>query len=430
MKTKGDTIFLLLFISIIFSSLFGYTRVIFTISVCLSVYIVTKAPKKINTLTYAPYLEQWILIIYTSIISIYWFLIDKDYANTYFQGYITYFLGIYTMVLIIVSICLCNVRFDVILSKFRNLGVFVSCFGLYEIYTHQFILKSIVKTSSTAANFGILYVEIYHRIVTFFGHPIIFGVFLTFIWIILLYYPYEKKLIDWIAKILVLINIIGTQSRSSYISVAIITVIWLAMNRGKNIKKVLNLKNICCAFIVIVIICSILALNEKWGSDLNVYLQSLYIRWTAGISSTTDSGSDMIRLIIMNKALEFLGQRENLGTLLFGHGYGYGGYFLNKYNVITWTDWYAMDNQYLTCIFETGLISIFLHLSIIFRALKAALDKNSERWVRVGGFSLCSIYITAYFFESFSWSVVLFIYFLSLVMVASARKKEKKENKL
>lgn len=293
-----------------------------------------------------------------------------------------------------------------IIRKIKNFGFIMSIFGCYEFVTHSAVFMKFITVESRMymrVNLGTAEM----RVRTVFLHPTICGVFMTLAWLCVLFIPYRKRWLNYVAKITIFLCLLGTQSRSNWIAFFIINLLYIwrkYKKKGISLEK----RNIIQAAVLLILALIIAVIFNEYIK--NIY-QLVINRWIAGMDSNNAGNYNRVTMIKMG-----LQEWTNLGIpeKIFGSGSGYAKAFLLKHPIRGWSA--AVDNQYLTVLLDFGLLGLILLLWIggyIFKIV--ILDDNEID--QLCGLGLLSMFISAFFYEMFSWITItlMFSLFLSLI---------------
>lgn len=303
-----------------------------------------------------------------------------------------------------VSACVIRIEKRKIIFFLRNIGIILSIVGCYEYFSktslfYQYILNKdkmygIVSLGTSNA-----------RVRTIFIHPIICAVYTTIFWLILLYFPLKNKWMDMFAKIVILVCLIGTQSRSSWISFFLVTLlyIWDTKKIGIVIKKKDLIR---WGIIVFSTLIFILFSSDKLIETINW----VWRRFAEGLDSKNVSNFQRV-IMIHNGIQEW--NSWGIWNKLVGQGSGYAYLYLRRHPIFGWTR--AVDNQYLTLLMDSGLIGCGLYLAIVvgsFYDFVCAKDKINK----ICNLVIISVFISSFFYEMLGWEIctVVFCLFISI----------------
>lgn len=295
----------------------------------------------------------------------------------------------------------------------RNFGFINALLGCYEFFTHSsiFLPYITVKSRMFTQSLGTYKT----RVQTVFMHPIICGVFMMVVWLCVLYFPYRKQWINYLARISIFLCLLGTQSRSSWIAFVIVNFLYLLkIRKGKNIcLKRRNVVRIC-ALIVVTLIIVIIFREYIWHVS-----QIVVNRWMAGMDSNDAGNYNRVTMIKMG-IQEWM--RLGIGEKVFGAGNGYAYTFLFNHPIRGWNG--AVDNQYLTVLLDFGLVGFTMLMALVGYTLKKVITGYDEI-SQLCGLSLLSMFISGFFYEMFSWITVtlLFCLFLCILEQGTGEKE-------
>ncbi len=287
----------------------------------------------------------------------------------------------------------------------RDFGIVLALLGIIEFIMKRNIYYNITRVEFKdwqILNFGTQK----YRLVSIFLHPIVYSVFLNFFYWCLKIFPYKKEYLNYIFKILLIFNLLFTQSRSGIIAfvLSIIVYDYLKIKNNEKVKK----KNILNFLIIFVVTVSIIAIFRNVFYDIYAFLEARYFQNIKSDYSYLQRTGAIINII--NYSL------DNIFFLVFGKGYGYSSIFMKETPVFA--GFYVVDNQYFTYFQEIGLIGVFIFLIIIIKSIIKGL-KSKKRELEVFSYFLMTLLISIFFFEGMCWLTVVAITFLSVAFLNS-----------
>ena len=289
----------------------------------------------------------------------------------------------------------------------RNAGRVNAVLGTYEFVSRNSLFLRFINVGRSAFAIGSL--GTYRaRVRTIFVHPIICAAFCTVSWLILLYYPIRNRIICFLIRLLIIISIIGTQSRSSWISFAIINLVYAA-TRIKNKKDtVIEVKTIQRFFLASLFLAII---GYIFRDTLSYYFDIIRNRWLDGLNSNQAANYQRVNML-----LNGLGDFSQYSFLqkLFGRGNGYALSYLKQHPIVGWTD--AVDNTYLSVLMNYGLIGLFFMIYFIICSIRNALSEDALN--QMCGLCLLSIFISGFFYECLSWYTTDFLIAIMLAGIS------------
>lgn len=293
-----------------------------------------------------------------------------------------------------------------IITKIRNFGFIMAIFGCYEFITHSTVFMKFVTVESK------MYMQANLRTATMrvrsiFLHPTICGVFMTISWLCVLFVPYKKKWLNCMAKIIIFLCLLGTQSRSNWIAFVIINLLYIWKKYRKQ-RIFFEKKNIIR---VILGVAFALIIGIIFNEFIMKIYQLVVNRWISGMDSNNAGNYNRVTMIKMG-----LKEWNNFEILekIFGSGDGYANAFLLRNPIRGWNT--AVDNQYLTVLLDFGLLGLILLLCLagyIFR--RVMIDSNEINQLCELG--LLSMLISTFFYEMFPWITVTLIFSLFLCSI-------------
>ena len=342
-------------------------------------------------------LSIWILfLIYSLMVSV---LIDLTNPSVYKSmlyrcvgmTIMVYFISLYT-------------KYEDTLMVARNIGGVFAILGTIEYLTKQSIFLRYITVESRqlmVAQLG----SSAARVRLIFIHPIICAVFMVFFWLCLIYRPFRIKILNIVIGVLLIVSILGTQSRSSWIAFMCVTLIAIC----KRVRKRHFTLNDICRGILLATICILLILIrwEKMYSAFSVW----WGRWTAGLNITNAANFNRLTMIKIG-----INDWKEAGIIskLFGRGATYALDYLKRHTIRGWNT--AVDNQYLTILMNFGLVgeAIFTLLGIKISVLTL---KTKDAHIEFWGLVCISMFISSFFYEMLSWTMVTMLFSFALCML-------------
>lgn len=290
------------------------------------------------------------------------------------------------------------------LKNVRNAGGVLSLLGVVECVTKQSLFLQFITVESRQYMVAQLGTSA-ARVRLIFIQPIICAVFMVFFWLCLLYRPFKSNILNLVFGLSIIISILGTQSRSSWIAFVCVTLFALK----KKIKTFRFKKSDFYSGVILLILCIvIICFNfEKLHAVLNFW----WMRWITGLNITNASNYNRVTMI-RNGLNDWM--RSGLIQKLFGGGATYAIDYLKNYTIRGWNT--AVDNQYLTILMNFGLVGEVLFLYLAYKIATITLKaKNSK--IEFWGLTCISMLISTFFYEMLSWTMITMLFTLSVCML-------------
>ncbi len=300
-----------------------------------------------------------------------------------------------------------------IIKFIRNVGVVLSILGVYEFVTHSSIFVNLISVESKVFIVSSLGSSS-ARIRTIFMHPVICGVYTVIFWLAVLYFPYKNKWINYTAKVAIIISLLGTQSRSSWLSFVIVNIMFLLLKKKLLIMKVSKNFIYQFLFIILVSFIGIIFFKNAFAQEIEVLSSRLFNMFntehigvynrlgmiTLGIRTWISSG-------LLNK--------------LFGNGRDFAINLLKRNPIRGWS--VAVDNQYVTILLDYGLVGILFFILLLVRVTLYTI-KNDNPVNRCCGLAILSMFISAFFYDMFTWITITFIFCLLICVMQDDNVKD------
>lgn len=292
-----------------------------------------------------------------------------------------------------------------IIKRVRDFGVINALLGCYEFFTHSSIFLPYLTVESRiyAQSLGTSKT----RVQTIFMHPNICGVFMVVAWLCVLFIPYKKQWVNYLARVSIFLCLLGTQARSSWVSFVIVTAVYIVkISKGKIVRLKKSDIFWTCALICLVL-SGVIFFNEYIWSIYQIVKE----RWLDGMNSNNAGNYNRVTMIKMGmQEWTELGIKEKI----FGAGNRYAYKLLLRHPIRGWKG--AVDNQYLTVLLDFGMVGFFMLLFLVGYAFKKSIT-NDDEISRLCGLCLLSMFISSFFYEMFSWITVTTLFCLFLCII-------------
>ena len=299
------------------------------------------------------------------------------------------------------------------LNQFIFLMFIINIFGIFEFITRinifqNFALegyKSWFSDSVTVVNF---------RSFSIFIHPIIYGTILSINLICLINLKSSmKKIFYFLNLILIVINIYGTKSRSSWIAISIVFIIYIIFK----IKKINNIKltkkNFLYSYIILILSFILIII---FRNGINNIFESIINRFTYNFFNDVSriQRISTINLILKNSI-------KNPFYIIMGHGFKTVGTFMLNNKIII-SGFTSTDNQYMTFIYEFGYIFLIIYILFLLKTF-INIFKSKNKLQLLFCIIFIDISINMFFYEAFGWKDVLLWLILSLILSSTIKFK-------
>lgn len=288
-------------------------------------------------------------------------------------------------------------------NMFNNIMTIINIYGIIEFICKENIFIRYICDPSTR-NWNIWYFNTnMYRNFTVFSHPIVYGNILVILfWINM--YVCKNKVYKNINYILIIINLYATKSRSSWIAFFVTLLIYyfhnlyiIYCNKKINIKKTIK--------IILLIFLSIFILRLELVQSL---LVSVIERFTvlfedAGSVSLNQRSGTIIQIINDIK-------NENVFKVVLGHGYNTIQEYMINIKVVL-DNFKTSDNQYISILWEFGLLGIILNIIVIFKVIYNVIFNKMNELNKLLHYIFISISVNMFFYEAYGWYIIASIYF-------------------
>lgn len=294
----------------------------------------------------------------------------------------------------------------------RALTVFLIFFGIIEYLTRQNFTLRFIDSNSYYQD----YLKVKGRIFSIFQHPIGYAVYLNTAFVISLIYPFKKKGYDILYKIVIIINIYLTQSRTALVALIIAFVLSKVLNsaqiRKTQKKKYISRNKIIIFGIFGLIVLVLCLLNYK-------YISAIFANIYSSITSKFSMKDQGVRLGILKNYVLHL-KRMNIRQIIFGKGVGYSYNWMRcngvPSNMGLWTE--TTDNMYITMLLDGGILAVIIFLWLPFNVIKKMFkNKEMSKEQLIGCINIFLISFEIFLLEGLFWNTIFFIFALSISSV-------------
>lgn len=305
-----------------------------------------------------------------------------------------------------------------IINLLKMMTIPILFFGVIEYIKQDLPFREILSLQDP---FRLEWVTQNYRVRTIFWHPIIYAVFLTFMWAFVLYYPYKHRMVDIIMKGLILFNIYVTMSRSSWIAVILVTIIYLAikckdciMKRKKEMTFYVN-KWIVGTGIILGLAITMVAARE-WIMEQGVIIEQ---RMAGVLETDIDKSAGAVRLLNMKNIWNSYLENTSVFAGVFGRGSKASLQYMEEHPAYGWTE--AVDNQYVATLWNNGILGVILLGGMIvysFSALWGTSPKMPQDKLRkAAALSSCAFFLSAFFYEGLENKVTVLLFTISCILM-------------
>lgn len=165
--------------------------------------------------------------------------------------------------------------------------------------------------------------------------------------------------------------------------------------------------------IIIIIICLIF-----YKYILHIF-EVIYNRFYI-VNTDAGYGSKAQRLGAANLILNKIFNSQSILNTIIGNGYSSLKYFLID-NTVLIQNFTAADNQYLTFLYEVGIIGVSSYVVFLIYLLKNIKYKNNI--CKISIFIFWSISINMFFYEPIGWKSILILWIIATNVLLISEKK-------
>lgn len=305
-----------------------------------------------------------------------------------------------------------DVNMDIFYKVFMIFINILCLFGIYEfIFKYNIFNEYLVVNNGDFVDLSLTTFRNY-RVFTIYTHPIVFGNTLIVAFLIC-----KSKIVNIYIRCfsytLIVINILLTKSRSSWIAFFIVVIlINFKKIRSSNRKIKLN-KMMLSIFGVIVFIISYIIFYEQFMSVVSF----IFNRFSELVDGQGSISKDQ-RLGAIRFILEKISSGHIL-NLLFGYGIGSSKNLFA--NVTLLANIATTDNQFLSIIYDFGIIGFLFFIFISIKVIYVFIKTNSKILS-----NSCLIYIgiivNSFFYTIDGWASIMILLALSIFEIINKEK--------
>lgn len=276
----------------------------------------------------------------------------------------------------------------------------ISVTGIYEYFTNDNIFVKFAKMETTFLMNG------NKRIGACFLHPIPYANILL-VAVMTFFFLLKKNNIYILGVILILLNVLFAQSRSSWFALAFLYISYIIAVEKTKIYKLL--KNGMILLLVSIIMFQVGLLDvvlSRFEGFSDNYLNNDYQR----------TGT---MLLFMNEMEKF-----NILEILFGKGNHASAYFMLKHE-LQWSEFRTTDNLYVADVYNNGVIYLCVIIYMTILSIRKYVQLKLSKFERFSWGTNIGFLIVFFFYEPFVNFCVLYIFFMNLGFIMCFLQEEK-----
>lgn len=343
-------------------------------------------------------------------------------------GNITFFANKYSwifMLMFYLYFCFMERGLGYAEKLYKQLTILLNIFSvlnIYQILFHKPLLINYMKLIEVDYDFY-QFGSFAYRTMSVFNHPIISGLFFVIAFLCNMYVL--KTSWKYPLQALLLLNIYTSWSRSSWLALVIILVIYLLLNISKfkfTLKLNITYRKIFNFYILLIFLSiGLIFLLANFDSLYN----SIASRIGDSLSTNSTDGSNLQRTMTISLILNHMFEGD-IVNLLFGYGIGSVEAFMLAHPILI-EDFSTTDNQFLSWFYEFGLVGIVSYFACLIFLFISYL-RNRGNWVKeLSLLCLIVINIELFFFDAIGWPVVYVMFVFATVTLAFKFKPENKQ---
>ncbi|MCU6600456.1 oligosaccharide repeat unit polymerase [Peribacillus frigoritolerans] len=291
-------------------------------------------------------------------------------------------------------------------------GFIITILGIYEFFLNDFIFKSYIRSDYLVTLSDVAYSS--YRIRTFFYHPIVYANFLVILFCINNFVN-KSTFSKMILNLLIISNLIMTQTRSAWISFILIVIILyirnkFILNKNENKKRSINpyLK------LALISLASIFLINLAFlFSDYFVEVYSYIMHRVFDLQSSYGAISFYQRFFAFVVIFHEVFMNIDFPHMIFGHGLGTSGAFMKTQQSYI-SGFATTDNTYLDILYDSGIVGLILIIWLHVFLVAKFVNKNASNFFICNYLIFIATSINLFFYSILGWDIIIFFYLLSL----------------
>ena len=311
------------------------------------------------------------------------------------------------------------------LYKIKIIGNILAIIGIKQYITRSAITEKFFASQNLINQYMELRGYNANRLHNVFEHYIVYGAFLICIfWLNIFLNKNKSKIKPMIINIIILFNIYGTQARSTWIALACTILLYLFIKSKELTKKnkKIHRKTLIYAPISISILIILLIL---FNEQIFNFIFSIFERFN-NMNTVDGSIAKEQRLFIIFFILNYI-INGNLINMFIGYGYRASEILMINTKTLI-SNFKTTDNQWISFIFDFGIISVILYILFIILNIKniALMKKDNEFYdIKISAlFIVVSNSINMFFYETFRFKSIFIIFLTAIVILCCKFKNE------
>lgn len=320
----------------------------------------------------------------------------------------------YVLLVYCVSSCLFFDKTEGILSllDIRNMICISAIYGTVETILKYNPLTNIVSTINWLNYMNALTYR--YQPSSIYLHYTYYAFFLLIGFIILLKFPFKKKLINIGAYILIIEQLFFSKSRMGWITfVLILFFYWVIVNKKGKIKK----RYLYSIFILIIVFFIVISVKPELVRDINSVIINRFASFKIYGMRDGSLGQRWGTLLNYPKYLKKYPLQAFVGT----GSETINNVFLREFSYFVGYD--TADNQYLTILVETGIIGFFMFCIALLLWFRKFFHRNDNLSVT------CKLMCIMFAIQGIAYNLTSYFQFVMIVFIFFLRERNKQVEK-
>ncbi|MBE5838010.1 O-antigen ligase family protein [Butyrivibrio sp.] len=347
-----------------------------------------------------------VFILYSIIITAFFWddNIDKSLSAHQLAKYILILLGTF--------LTYRKIDFESFLVTLRNAGIFLVIFACIEGIVGTNYLALIISGNSVSYENG-------QRAYSIFNHPLLAISFYIFFLLLVLLFPFKKRVFQYFFVSSCILAILYNRSRSGWLALLVLCFIYGIKFRHFIMNEVIKITSRHSKNRVVfggLVVATLLGSEVLGRGILSSFFQVISKRFKGSFEAGIGK---IVRLETIESSIKYWITENHIMEMIFGMGKNADRAFLQKHPVVkgNWVWNYAIDNQYITWIHESGLLGMCFMLVILIMSIQRFFRCNSSnKCGMLANSMIIALMISAFFYEMFNYQIMVSFFCLFLTL--------------
>lgn len=300
-----------------------------------------------------------------------------------------------------------------VLFFYKVLMIGMSIWGIFDYVTRTQLYAPLIKTEQGLHNMNTFFnaAKNIYRLTLIFYHPIYYALLLTLGVIVLLYFPFRNKVVQYFSVCLLGINIILTQTRSAWICVVMCVLLCLVKKWKNNnpFRRIPKKKIVAILFFVVAVF--IASMGHSF-SQIYSELSNLISERIGSLFLGNGTDIRLANIYVVSNIIV-----NNPYLLITGGGLMYVVSYLQNHPTLGyWSS--ALDNQYLTMLINYGIVGLCIYIALLIQFVKSFRRDNGALKDCLN-LCLIALMLFSFVFEPIGSNTVFYLYVILISIYSS-----------